>query len=70
MKSSAHPPAAPKFPRWLLVGWALILVKCLLTPWAIAHWNVPIHAGWVIWPTLVFAGFVTLVVLMRRGLED
>lgn len=52
--------------RWLAIGWALILVKCLLTPWAINHWNVPIHPGWVIWPTLGAAGFITLLVLLRR----
>lgn len=46
----------------LVAGWILIAVKCLLTPWAIAHWQVPVHPGWVIVPTLIFASVVTVLI--------
>jgi len=29
----------------------------------IAHWQIPIHPGWVIVPTLIFAALVTFLVL-------
>jgi len=50
----------------LVLGWVLIVAKCLAVPWAIAYWSVPIHAAWVIVPTLVFAGIVTALVLLVR----
>ncbi len=58
--------AAPRRTRWILeVGWALILVKCAATPWIIAHWQIPVHPGWIIGPTLGFAVLVTIVIGMR-----
>lgn len=46
--------------RWfLLLAWLLILAKCTIVWWAIGHWNVPIHPGWVIWPTLITAALAT-----------
>lgn len=50
----------------LVVAWLLIIAKCLAVPWAIAHWSVPIEAAWVIVPTLVFAGVVTVLVVFVR----
>jgi len=47
----------------LEVGWLVIIAKCLAVPWVIARWQVPVHPGWVIVPTLVFGALVTLVVL-------
>jgi len=44
----------------------VILVKCLAVPWAIARWQIPIHPGWVIVPTVIFAALVTIVVLATR----
>ena len=51
---------------FLEIAWVIILLKCVLVAWAINHWNVPIHAAWVIIPTLVFAGVVTLLTLGSR----
>ncbi|WP_415908371.1 hypothetical protein [Oleiharenicola sp. Vm1] len=46
--------------RWFLAGaWLLILAKCAAVAWAIDHWNVPIHAAWVIVPTLLIATLAT-----------
>jgi hypothetical protein len=47
---------------WVIaLSWVLILVKCLLVAWAIERWQVPVHAGWVIWPTVAFAVLATLL---------
>lgn len=65
---SRQPDSPPdKFARRMTIAWGLILVKCALIPWAIQRWNVPIHPGWIVWPTLLFAGFATLIVFLRRS---
>ncbi|MCU0793939.1 MAG: hypothetical protein MUE42_14045 [Opitutaceae bacterium] len=43
----------------LTFGWVLVLAKCALLTWAIHHWSVPIHPGWLVWPTLAFAALAT-----------
>lgn len=46
--------------RWFLAGaWVLILAKCVAVAWAIDHWSVPIHAAWVVVPTLLIAILAT-----------
>lgn len=46
--------------RWFLgVAWIVILAKCVLVWWAMAHWHVPIHPAWVIGPTLMLAALAT-----------
>ncbi len=55
--------ALPRRTRRILeVGWAVVLLKCLATPWVIAHWQIPVHPAWVIAPTIVFAVLITLLV--------
>jgi len=57
----------PRRVRLLLeIGWALIIAKCLAVPWVINHWQIPVHPGWVILPTLMFAALVTYLVLTHR----
>ena len=51
----------------LEVGWAVIIAKCLAVPWVITRWQIPVHPGWVIVPTLLFAALVTLVIFVWRG---
>jgi len=51
----------------LEIGWAVIIAKCLAVPWVITRWQIPVHPGWVIVPTLLFAALVTLVILVWRG---
>ena len=61
------PAAGPRRLRLLLeVGWAVIIAKCLAVPWVIAHWQIPVHPGWVIVPTLLFAALITFLVLAQR----
>ena len=71
---SSSPTAIAQVPRTvltgLIVGWVIILTKCFLTPWAITHWQVPVHPAWVIVPTLIFASLVTLLVLTHDWKRD
>ncbi len=46
--------------------WLLILAKCGFAVWAVRHWQIPIHAGWVVWPTLAFALLATGLWLTHR----
>ena len=64
---SSPTPSDRKLVRRMTIAWALILLKCALIPWAIQRWDVPIHPGWIVWPTLLFAGFATLIVFLRRS---
>jgi len=45
-----------------VVGWVLIALKCSVLPLAFEHWQVPVHPGWVVIPTLVFGGLVTFLI--------
>ncbi len=52
--------------RFLGLAWLLIGAKCLLVAWAIPHFHVPVHPGWIIGPTLFFAGWVTALWLTHH----
>jgi hypothetical protein len=66
--SLARPTGVPRRVRlFLIIGWVVIIAKCLAVPWVLAHWQIPVHPAWVIVPTLVLAALVTLVVLPRRA---
>lgn len=57
----------PKRARWFMaIVWALITVKCGVVWWAMPHWNMPTHPIWVVGPTLIFAGLVTILWLAHR----
>jgi hypothetical protein len=57
------PTALPRRARLCLeIGWAVIIAKCLAVPWLIARWQIPVHPGWVIVPTLIFAALITFLV--------
>jgi hypothetical protein len=46
--------------RWILaIAWVVILAKCVVVTWAMNHWHVPIHPGWVVVPTLLLAAGAT-----------
>lgn len=55
---------------WLSLGWMVIIVKCLMVPWVIQTWHIPIGPFWVIIPTLIFAVVVTALVLTRWNRGD
>ncbi|HTT58168.1 MAG TPA: hypothetical protein VMF63_13730 [Opitutaceae bacterium] len=60
-------PHLPRRLRLVLeIGWLVIIAKCCAVPWVIARWQIPVHPGWVIGPTLIFAALVTLLVLVHR----
>lgn len=55
-------PPEPRSRRaeWVLTaGWALIVVKCVAVGWVIRAYEVPVHPGWVIFPTLGAAAVCT-----------
>lgn len=53
--------------RWFMaVAWLLIAVKCVVVWWAVNRWQVPIHPGWVIIPTLLFAGLASALWLTHE----
>ena len=45
--------------RVLVAGWVLIAIKCVLVWWVIRAYEVPVHPGWVILPTIGAAGVCT-----------
>ena len=45
--------------RLILIAWAIIVTKCFIVAWAIDRFSIPIHAGWVIVPTLFMAAICT-----------
>jgi hypothetical protein len=62
MNTSVAPIPLRQRTSWMIaLSWVPILAKCLLVAWAIERWKVPVHAGWVIWPTVAFAGLATLL---------
>jgi hypothetical protein len=62
MFQSFHLDATPRAARmrWFLgLGWVLIVAKCAVVWWAMTRWHVPMHPGWIVLPTLLFASLVT-----------
>ena len=66
--------ARPNPPRAVVVGlvagWIIIVAKCVFMPTIIARWQIPIHPGWVIVPTLTFAALVTWLALTHDWTRD
>lgn len=50
---------------FVLAAWGLIAAKCLLVPWAIAYWDVPVRPAVIVVPTLAMAALVTLLWLFH-----
>lgn len=50
----------------LAIGWILIALKCWLVTWACRTYAVPVHPGWIVWPTLLFAAVCTGLYLRRH----
>jgi hypothetical protein len=50
----------------LLLGfWGLLLLKCVLSTWAVAHWDMPVSSFWVWLPSIIFGAVCTMLYLMR-----
>jgi len=54
----------------VVVGWILIALKCTLMPTVFQHYQVPIHPGWVIVPTLIFGALVTVLIATHDWSRD
>ena len=51
----------------LLLGfWVLLLVKCLLSTWAVAHWDMPVSSFWVWLPSMIFGAVCTSLYCNRQ----
>lgn len=50
----------------LIWGWVAIAVKCAIVGWAMRHYRVPFHSGWIILPTLAMAAVCTVLYCWRR----
>jgi hypothetical protein len=44
---------------WVALAWVVIVVKCVVVWWAVRHWQMPFHPGWVVGPTLLFAALAS-----------
>ena len=64
--SSFLTPSSSRLSRFFVCAWLLIAVKCVFVAWAVPHWNVPVNAGWVIWPTVLFGLLATGLWLGRE----
>jgi hypothetical protein len=59
-------PSTLSFSPFLILAWAAILLKCVAVTWAIRHWQMPLHPGWLVGPTLIFAVLATVLWLRHR----
>ena len=48
---------------FVVTGWCLIVVKCVLASIAIHHWDIPIHDAYVWGPSWIFGGVCTYLYL-------
>jgi hypothetical protein len=55
----------PRMERVLVIGWVLIVIKCILVAWLVGKYHVPIAPMWVIAPSVAFALLCTWVYLRR-----
>lgn len=55
----------PRMERVLVIGWVLIVIKCVLVAWLVGKYHVPIDPMWVIAPSIAFALLCTWVYLRR-----
>ena len=57
----------PSRVRWFKgLAWIVIVAKCVLVWWAMAHWRVPFHPMWIVGPTLVFAALASVLWVTHR----
>lgn len=64
-KVSVRRPTHP-IDTFIVVGWSLILLKCVLASLAIHHWDVPIHDFYVWGPSVIFGALCTFLYLRRE----
>jgi len=50
---------------FILIGWALILLKCVLASFAILRWDIPIADFYVWGPSIMFGALCTGLHLSR-----
>jgi hypothetical protein len=66
--TSPQPPSearSRRAERWIIIGWALIAVKCTALWWLIQTYQVPIHPLWLVGPTVMFGLLATALYIWR-----
>jgi hypothetical protein len=58
-----HSPAMRRFVTW---AWTIIIAKCGVVAWAIAHWQVPVSPYVIIVPTLAMASLATFLWIVHE----
>lgn len=61
VKRPVHPIDA-----FIIGGWTLILIKCVLASVAIWYWKIPIGHFYIWGPSLIFGGVCTTLYLTRE----
>lgn len=61
----AREPRSRRSELVLVVGWGLVLAKCVLAWWACRTYSVPVHPAWIIVPTLLGAALCTALYWRR-----
>lgn len=57
----------PRRVSWVLgIAWIFIALKCVAVTWAVDHWHMPFHAGWITAPTVAFAALATVLWMTHR----
>ena len=51
---------------FVVVGWLLILAKCVFATVAIRHWNIPVHDLYIWGPSLLLGAVCSLLYLRRE----
>lgn len=51
---------------FVIGGWTLILIKCILASWAMERWDVPIHDFYVWGPSFILGAVCTFLYLRRE----
>lgn len=64
-KVRVHRPLHP-VDAFVVVGWVLILTKCVLASIAIRRWEIPIHDFYVWGPSCIFGAVCTYLYLTRE----
>lgn len=56
----------PHMGLWLVGGWVLIILKCVVLWWLIERYHVPIHPLWLVFPTVLFGALATTLYVWRK----
>jgi hypothetical protein len=65
VKVTRKPPRNRQVERFIGICWILIVIKSCAVVWLFDRYHVPVNAAWIIVPTVIFAGLITALYLLR-----